>query len=87
MIARSHIGPRFVPAAAASVNAMKIIALCTVLGLAFGGCLVDTGPHRTTTVVRERSCGPAYHWEGGACVHNGRALGHDKHDRDHGHGR
>ena len=47
------------------------------------GCLVQTRPQRT--VVRERrSCPPAYHWEDGDCVHNGRGhgRGHDKH-KDH----
>ena len=66
---------------------MKTLTLLALVSLALTGCLVDGGPRRTT-IVRERGgCGPAYHWEDGACVHNGRAEGHYKHDDDdHGHG-
>jgi hypothetical protein len=51
------------------------------------GCFVASrSPSRTAY----RSCPPSEHWEDGACRHNGRALGHYKHDDDdddqgHGH--
>jgi hypothetical protein len=58
----------------------KMIALVVTLALA--GCLVEAGPPGRRTVVREhresRACPPAYHLEGNACVHNGRARGHYK---------
>lgn len=48
-------------------------ALTTMLA----GCFVATRP------VGYRSCGPAYHWEDGACRHNGHGEGHrHDHDRD-----
>ena len=61
------------------LGCMRHLALLLVIPLA--GCLVESGPP-TRTVVRERSCPPAHHWEGGACVHNGHAYGHYKKDRD-----
>ena len=52
-----------------------IITLITAMSLA--GCLVESNrPGHETRVVRE--CPPAHHWEGGACVHNGKAKGHYK---------
>ena len=45
-----------------------------------GGCFVSTG--RPVAYRGGGSCPPAHHWEGGACVHNGRAVGHRDH-RDH----
>ena len=56
---------------------LKLLVVISMLS----GCIVATEPRRSGTVVREsRSCPPAHHWEGGACVHNGR--GHHKGDRD-----
>jgi len=41
------------------------------------GCFVSSRPHNNRAVHRnDRSCGPAHHWNGNRCVHNGR--GHDK---------
>jgi len=57
---------------------MKHAFMIVLLASTLTGCLVRTGPQRT--VVREqRSCPPAHHWEGNACVHNGH--GHGNHDR------
>jgi hypothetical protein len=57
---------------------MKLI-LVILLAIPATGCLVESrGPSRT--VVRERECPPAHHWERGACVHNGH--GHGNKDRD-----
>ncbi len=70
--------------------------LITILGLgaiiiSLGGCFV-VGPRRGY-----KSCGPAYHWDGGRCVHNGRGYErreerrerreerHEVHERDHSH--
>ena len=58
---------------------MKVI-LSIALAISLGGCLVESRP--TRTVVRERECPPAHHWEGGSCVHNGHGHGHDKHGHD-----
>ncbi|MGE5186979.1 MAG: hypothetical protein ACM31C_33235 [Acidobacteriota bacterium] len=62
---------------------MKHILLLAAISLT--GCLVQSGPaYRSTGQPSAvRSCPPAHHWEGGACVHNGRAEGHR--DHDHGH--
>jgi hypothetical protein len=46
------------------------------------GCFFESRPHRTV-VHERRSCPPAYHWEGNACVHNGKAKGHYKHKQKH----
>ena len=48
-----------------------------------GGCIVrsDRGHHRGHSARRGgNDCGPAYHWNGYKCVHNGRghAKGHRK---------
>ena len=56
--------------------------VAAVLSAPLVGCIVAERPGPRTTVVRD--CPPAHHWEGGECVHNGRARGHD---RDHGHDR
>ena len=62
---------------------MKHITLVLLLAIGAStstGCIVHS--HRQRTVVvkekRGRSCPPAHHWEGGACVHNGKAKGHYK---------
>ena len=46
-----------------------------VVASALSGCLITTHPRR--------SCGPAYHWNGARCVHNGKAYGHDKSHKSH----
>jgi len=58
---------------------MKMLIL--VVPLALAGCLVQSGPSRGPVARESRSCGPAYHWEGGTCVHNGNGRGNG-----HGHG-
>jgi hypothetical protein len=59
--------------------------LAFVLAIGFGastltGCLIhDHGRRNNKVVTKEkRGCPPAHHWEGGACVHNGKAKGHKK---------
>jgi len=32
----------------------------------------------TTTTTTKHECGPAHHWDGSSCVHNGEAKGHHK---------
>lgn len=49
-----------------------------LLVLLFGACFVQTRERRAPRSVKSRSCPPAYHWEDGACVHNGKAKGHHK---------
>jgi len=56
------------------MSSILVLAIATPLA----GCIVHERT-RSRTVVREnRSCPPAHHWEGGACVHNGKAKGHYK---------
>jgi len=56
---------------------MKHIIWITAASLALAGCFVQSRSNEHTTVVR-RSCPPAHHWDGGACVHNGNGNGHRK---------
>lgn len=60
---------------------MKTISLLMIVGLvatSLGACIVHThGSSRSA--VRARECPPAHHWDGYACVHNGR--GHQKHKK------
>lgn len=59
---------------------MKTLAIALVFALAATtatGCIVDNRPRRTTVVKHKRGgCPPAHHWNGRACVHNGKAKGH-----------
>ena len=62
---------------------MKTLTLMMIAALAstsLGGCIIHTHDRTRTQEVRTapRGCPPAHHWEGGACVHNGRANGHYK---------
>jgi len=58
----------------------KLISFVLVVAIAapLAGCLVHTGPRTNSRGSYARSCPPAYHWDGSACVHNGRARGHNK---------
>jgi hypothetical protein len=44
------------------------------------GCFVSNRRPGRTVVVKEKKggCGPAHHWDGNSCVHNGKAKGHKK---------
>jgi hypothetical protein len=61
---------------------MKQLALIMLLAIGAStttGCIVHRHPRQRTVVVKDkRSCPPAHHWEGGHCVHNGKAKGHHK---------
>jgi hypothetical protein len=59
-------------------------AVALALTSSLGGCFVVAHPAHGVArqPVAERECGPAHHWDGNTCVHNGEARGHDKHDRD-----
>lgn len=52
----------------------SIFVLSTFLSFS-SGCIVRT---RSRGRAVARSCPPAHHWDGYACVHNGRARGHNK---------
>jgi hypothetical protein len=56
----------------------KILPMVMVLAIAMplAGCIVRTGPNHGHRHSHARSCPPAHHWNGAACVHNGRARGH-----------
>ena len=76
----SHIAPAAIavydPGMRRIITSMVVLAMATPLA----GCIVHEHS-RSRTVVREQrstSCPPAHHWEGGACVHNGKAKGHYK---------
>ena len=58
-------------------KAMSLL-LVLVMSAPLAGCLVRTGPRQSSRASYARSCPPAHHWDGGACVHNGRARGHYK---------
>jgi hypothetical protein len=72
------------PAAHGYDSGMKTITsmmIAALLATSLGGCLVRTTNHsRHHSHARSRDCPPAYHWNGNACVHNGRgkAKGHRK---------
>jgi hypothetical protein len=52
-----------------------IVAGIVSLGLA-SGCLVRTHNHRgPPSSARRGDCGPAHHWDGYRCVHNGHGRG------------
>ena len=76
----SHIAPArrtvYDPGMRRIMSSILVLAMATPLA----GCIVHEHT-RSRTVVRENrraSCPPAHHWEGGACVHNGKAKGHYK---------
>jgi hypothetical protein len=63
-------------------NVISLSLLATIL-MSFSSCIVVPGPryryrthHRPhrAAVVRQ-GCPPAHHWNGFACVHNGRGNG------------
>lgn len=55
---------------------MKHLAMLAVLASALStGCIIRTHSHGRGNSGRVASCPPAHHWEGGACVHNGRGRG------------
>ena len=64
------------------MDRMRTLALALVLAFAVStttGCIVhDHRPGRTVVVKEKRGCGPAHHWNGNSCVHNGKAKGHKK---------
>lgn len=63
---------------------MKHAFMLVVLAFPLSGCLITNGPPSRTVVQESRSCPPAHHWEGNACVHNGHGEGNG-HGHGHGH--
>ena len=63
----------------ALMKALLGLALIAALG---SSCIIVPRHHRfhRAAVVRQ-DCPPAHHWNGNACVHNGRGHGHNKHRR------
>jgi NADH:ubiquinone oxidoreductase subunit H len=57
---------------------MKGFIVLLLVALVFSACFFTTRERRTSSTVQTRSCPPAYHWEDGTCVHNGKAKGHYK---------
>jgi len=66
---------------------MKHAFILLMFAFPLAGCFVRTGPPGRTVVEERRSCPPAHHWEGNACVHNGHGHGDDDHGHGHGHDR
>jgi hypothetical protein len=61
---------------------MRSLLLVVLLGAFSTGCFIDNRPrHRTASSHSHRGCGPSHHWNGNACVHNGKAKGHYKRGR------
>lgn len=56
---------------------LALLVLFTMLATLSAGCLIRTNNRNNGY----RSCPPAHHWDGYACVHNGRGRGPDV--RDH----
>jgi hypothetical protein len=60
----------------------NLVAVTLLIGFLVpsAGCIVrDRGPrHRTVVKEHKKTCGPAHHWNGYTCVHNGKAKGHRK---------
>jgi len=61
------------------------IVMAVLLTAPLGGCIVRTRPNHNHRHSHARSCPPAHHWNGAACVHNGRARGHHKQKHKHRH--
>jgi hypothetical protein len=60
-------------------NALSLTLLVTIL-MSASSCIIVPGPryhHRGVhrAAVIRTNCPPSYHWNGNACVHNGRAIG------------
>jgi hypothetical protein len=59
-------------------QAFSFVVLALMLSF-LASCIIRSGPrHRHQSSRSSASCPPAHHWNGGACVHNGRARGHRK---------
>jgi hypothetical protein len=59
----------------------SMLILFFVMGT-LSGCIIRTHGHHHNRGTQARSCPPAYHWNGAACVHNGRGQGNGS-VRDH----
>jgi len=52
---------------------LTILLAIAIGASAASGCIIDRRPHRTVVVKEKRKgCGPAHHWDGNRCVHNGK---------------
>lgn len=61
---------------------MRFLLVCMIAAIAIPsttGCVVDNRPRRAYRSAPR--CGPAHHWNGHRCVHNGKAKGHHKHKK------
>ena len=59
----------------------RILAIVLATGFAASstGCIfVHSEPKGHPRSAKKEKCAPAHHWEGGRCVHNGKAKGHKK---------
>lgn len=65
------------------MKALISMMIAVVVSSSLAGCIVRTRDrhhhHHHNSQRRVRDCPPSYHWENGACVHNGR--GKHKHRR------
>jgi hypothetical protein len=57
---------------------MRAPILTLLAALILSGCFVQTRGRSHASSARRRDCPPAHHWDGGGCVHNGKAKGHHK---------
>jgi Flp pilus assembly protein TadD len=51
------------------------MAMLAAITVSLAGCLIRTGPRHSHRSSHSRACPPSYHWNGAACVHNGRGRG------------
>jgi hypothetical protein len=59
------------------MKALTSMILVVLMAAPLAGCLVRTRDrhHHHQSARRDKSCGPAYHWNGDRCVHNGNGQG------------
>jgi hypothetical protein len=63
---------------------IPVLVLAILGATVVTGCFVERRGPRRTVVNERRSCPPAYHWEGGDCVHNGHGHGNGNHGKHKG---
>jgi hypothetical protein len=77
MHAMSHIAREVIAMYRRPMRAITIV-FAFVLTAPLAGCFVHTRDQNRTVYRESKSCPPAHHWEGGACIHNGKAKGQSK---------
>ncbi len=69
------------------MRTLTLLLLVSMVTAPLAGCFVRSGPSHRHSSARGsggNSCGPAHHWNGHQCVHNGNKGGNGK---GHGNGK